>query len=92
MKGNSKLDRRAVLKAGALGGLGLAGLTLAGGAQASGDSSRFAGLTPLYRASSKSRSSSADQARAVSLAPRTAVWALRRLGYGYRPEDLAYFE
>ena len=75
----------------ALSTLGAAGLAVPGRASAQ-DAGTAAGLPPLYRKSSlQARSPDAGRA-ALSSAPSDAVRALRRLTFGYRPEDLVEFE
>lgn len=92
---NSFLEpRRSFLQVG-VGSLALAGLGLAGLAAAPVQAStRLSGLRPLY-----SRHSSQTLPRpqaveppAASDLPDPAVRALRRLAFGYRPEDRAAFE
>lgn len=92
MRQGSKLDRRSLLKAATLSGIGLGTAGLASNrARASTPGVRLDGLKPLYRARVSAAKAGAVTPQALSLTPTSAVRALRRLSYGYRPEDLAAF-
>ncbi|MDX2417780.1 MAG: DUF1800 domain-containing protein, partial [Xanthomonadales bacterium] len=98
MSGSKTVNRRNLLKAGAgsLGAAGLAGLGLGAltprQAQAAANQT---GLKPLYSKSGQKaslQSSTFEPLSAVSATPPDNIRALRRLTYGYRPQDLVDFE
>jgi uncharacterized protein (DUF1800 family) len=91
--------RRDLLRAGA-GTLGAAGLVALGGAALPAGSAQaapaVAGLRPLYSRHGGAAAPAVGQATllptTLSDVPDAAVRALRRLAFGYRPEDLASFQ
>lgn len=98
MSGSSTVNRRKLLKAGAgsIGAAGLAGLGLVAvtprQAQAAANQT---GLKPLYSKKSQKASLQSpifEPLSAVSALPPDNIRALRRLTFGYRPQDLPEFE
>jgi hypothetical protein len=86
--------RRSFLKSGAgtLGAVGLGGLGgLVAAHREALASARLSGLRPLY-SRTKAAKSADDVPLAVSDVPDPAVRVLRRLTFGYRPEDLTAFQ
>ncbi|HKX55504.1 MAG TPA: hypothetical protein VJN01_05360, partial [Xanthomonadales bacterium] len=77
--------RRAFLQTGA-GTLALAGLAGLGVSSAA-TTATLPGLKPLYSRHGQAQSQALDSPAASDL-PDAAVRALRRLTFGYRPEDL----
>jgi hypothetical protein len=78
--------------AGTLGAVGLAGLGgLAFAPLGAHAAARLNGLRPLY-SRNQAAAVSAAAAQSASDIPDPAVRVLRRLTFGYRPEDLATFE
>ncbi len=88
-------QRRAFLKAGA-GTLGMAGLASLGLSPFTLRSAEAAslpdGLRPLYSKSSPGAGQALDSPAAISTPPDASVRALRRLGFGYLPQDRVAFE
>jgi len=94
MKEQLKQPRRTVIKTGlgAAGAVSLAGIGYSWPVKALEPGSvktqgRFSGLKPLYSASSAGKQSDPSGA-AISATPDEHVRALRRLTFGYKPEDL----
>ena len=94
MKELSKQSRRAAIKTGLVvaGAAGLAGVGFSWPVKALGSVAvktqhKFSGLKPLYSSSSKGQQAGVSGG-ALSATPDEHVRALRRLTFGYKPEDL----
>lgn len=88
-------QRRAFLKAGTgtLGAVGLAGLGLSPFvSRTAGAASPLDGLRPLYSKANAESPQALESPAAVSATPDASVRALRRLGFGYLPQDRIAFE
>lgn len=88
-------QRRAFLKAGTgtLGAVGLVGLGLSPFvSRTAGAASPLDGLRPLYSKANAESPQALESPAAVSATPDASVRALRRLGFGYLPQDRIAFE
>jgi len=86
-------NRRRMLKSGftAATAAGIAGAGFSWSVQVLGAPQKFAGLKPLYQAKKSQKSADIPTPAAVSAVPDVHVRALRRLTFGYKPEDLTSF-
>jgi hypothetical protein len=93
VKDSPDQNRRRILKSGvtAATAAGFVGAGFSWPVQAAGAPQKFAGLKPLYQSKKSQRSSDTPTSNAVSAVPDVHIRALRRLTFGYKPEDLTSF-